>query len=188
MRMPLIVLSALVFLFAISPSPAGAQNAGFAGTYTVADGAEPLVEQAIERAVAKMNFVTRPIARGRLKKTNPAYRVIRIEQQPAQITFQFDDRKPLQLPADGRAIKWTREDGEVLDVSANVQGSVITQTFQAKDGQRTNRFVLNPDGASMTLEVTVSSPRLPEPVKYSVNYSRQLGRENPHREFTGDAR
>ncbi len=188
MRTALICLSSLAILYTIAPRDASAQAADFTGTYTAADGAEQIVEQAIQQAVAKMNVIARPIARSRLKKTNSPYRVIRIEQQPAQLTFQFDHRKPLELPADGRAIKWAREDGEVLDVSARLQDGVITQTFQAEDGQRTNRFTLGPDGATMTLDVTVSSPRLPEPLAYSLDYHRQLGRENPHREFTGDGR
>jgi hypothetical protein len=185
MRASMIMIAGVLLGF--SHETACAQSSPFQGTFTAASDADaPRIDQAIEKAVAPMNFVTRPIARGRLKKTNPAYRVIRIEQQPTHIAIQFDDRKPVQMPADGHAVKWTREDGEVFDVSATTQAGVLTQTFKAEDGERVNRFSLSPDGSTMTLEVTITSPRLPDPVKYSLTYNRQLDRKNPHFEFTGN--
>lgn len=168
--------------------PLAAQTSGFVGTFNAARQSEPHIEQAIEKAVAEMNFVTRPIARGRLKKTNPAYQRIRIGQEGAQISIQFDERKPVQMPADGSAIRWTREDGEVFDVSATHEGGALLQRFKAEDGERINRFSLSPDGAELTLDVTITSPRLPAPVKYTLTYQRQLDRMNPHREFTGNER
>ena len=187
MRYAIAVLTALLMLSVTHP--VSAQNATLEGTFTASTTeGQQQIERAIESAVAKMNFVTRPIARGRLKKTNPAYQRIRIAQEGPQLSIQFDERAPLQVPADGRSVKWTREDGEVFDVNATREAGAMTQTFKAEDGERINRFSLSPDGNALTLEVTITSPRLPAPVKYALKYQRQVDRKNPHLEFTGNDR
>jgi hypothetical protein len=184
----IVVLLATLLALAMVQRSALAQTGSFEGTFTAAAQEQPRIDQAIESAVAKMSFVARPIARGRLKKTNTAYQTIRIAQASSHVSVQLDERKALQMPLDGRAVQWTREDGERFEVSANVQAGVLTQTFKAEDGQRVNRFALSPDGATLTLEVTLTSPRLPTPLKYSLTFNRQLDRKNPHFEFTGNDR
>jgi hypothetical protein len=129
------------------------------------------IAAAIETAVANMNFVKRPIARSRLKKTNEPYRKIVITQQADVISVAFDDRKPIQTPADGRPIKWTRDDGEVFDVSVAVTNEGLVQRFKAKDGQRVNTFSANNAG-QMTMEAQLTSPQLPTPVIYTLLYHR----------------
>jgi hypothetical protein len=187
MRHAIAALTALLMLGVIHS--VSAQTATLEGTFTASTSeGQQQIERAIETAVAKMNFVTRPIARGRLKKTNPAYQRIRIAQEGSQLSIQFDERAPLQMPADGRPVKWTREDGEVFDVNATREAGAMTQTFKAEDGERINRFSLSPDGNALTLEVTITSPRLPAPVKYSLEYQRQVDRKNSHLEFTGNDR
>lgn len=130
-----------------------------------------IIESAIETGIAKMNFITRPIARSRLKKTNPSYQRIDISRTADQISVQFDNGKPVLMPADGRSAKWTRADGEVFDVSGNWQGSQLVQTFAAGDGQRINTFSLAPDG-KLTMQVTLSSTQLPAAVKYTLTFKR----------------
>ena len=114
----------------------------------------PIVRKAIEAGIAKMNFVARPIARSRLRKTNPLYERIVIAHDGAQISVRYDQGKPVVMPADGAAVKWTRDDGEVFDVSAKSGDAQLEQTFKAEDGQRVNEFSLAPDGV-LTLKVTL---------------------------------
>jgi hypothetical protein len=129
------------------------------------------IDAAIETAVANMNFIKRPIARSRLKKTNEPYRKIVITQKADVISVAFDDRKPVQTPADGRPIKWTRDDGEVFDVSVAVTDEGLVQTFKAEDGQRVNTFSAN-DAGQMTMEARLTSPQLTTPVIYTLLYHR----------------
>jgi hypothetical protein len=141
------------------------------GTFISANtGSEP-IDQAIEAGVAKMNFIKRPIARSRLKKTNPLYQRIEIRQDGARISVRYDEGKPIVMPLDGSAVQWTRDDGEIFDVSARAGATQLQQTFKADDGQRVNEFSLAPDGA-LTLQVTLTSPQLPAPVTYTLSYRR----------------
>jgi hypothetical protein len=143
-----------------------------AGHYRLDAKASDNVGAAIESQTASMNFITRPIARGRLKKTNPAYDSIVIAFPAPNTSITLDQRKPIVFPSNGTAVKWTREDGEKFDVSGKEANGALTQVFVAEDGRRTNVYTLSPDGRTMTLNVTVESPRLPKPVRYKLVYHR----------------
>ncbi|MBM0105368.1 hypothetical protein JM946_11445 [Steroidobacter sp. S1-65] len=127
------------------------------------------IERAIEQAVEKMGFIKRPIARGRLSKTNVPYKRVSIEIGQSEVAVGFDGREPIRMPGNGQPIRWKREDGETFDVSARVEGDRLLQTYKAEDGQRVNTFFKAADGA-LHLQVEVSSPQLPQPLKYELVY------------------
>lgn len=151
--------------------PASAQQASLKGTWRYDASASDNVAQAINTAVQRMNFVTRPIARGRLTRTNQPYQRVTVDFTSSQVTVTTDGRDPIVSPANGTPIKWTREDKEVLDVSTEWENGVLEQTFKAEDGQRVNRYSVGADG-KMTMEVTITSPRLPRPLVYKLVYNR----------------
>jgi hypothetical protein len=165
------IVALLVVVLTISVA-ARAQTSSLEGVYSASADQSERVNAAIEKAVAAMNFIKRPIARGRLKKTNPSYRQISIVRSDVQIEIQFDDRAPVQMPANGSSVKWTREDGETFDVNADWEEGRLVQTFKAEDGQRVNTFRLGPDGSQLSLHVAISSPQLPSPVEYTLVYER----------------
>jgi hypothetical protein len=157
------------FLFAlVLAAPLAAQPPGPYGAWTLASA--PDLTKVIEAATAPMNFIFRPIARSRLEKTNEVYPTIRIEAEPGGVAIQYGERRPQHLPADGRSVPWTREDGETFMVSVRLEPDGLVQVYQAKDGQRTNVFHLDPASHTLTLNVTVTSPRLPGPVTYAITY------------------
>ena len=164
-------LAALGMMTASLFIPAQAQERSVQGTYI--NESQPIkpIEAAIEAGVAKMSFITRPIARSRLKKANSAHRKVEIARTQDEISVSFDGGTPVRMPADGRTIKWTREDGEVLDVAGNWTGDQLVQTFTAVDGQRINTFRINPEGTELTLQVELRSPRLPAPIGYVLTFA-----------------
>jgi hypothetical protein len=60
----------------------------------------------------------------------------------------------------------------VFDVSARLGAGALTQTFKSEEGERVNEFHLQPDG-TLSLDVTVTSPKLPAPVKYTLQFRRE---------------
>ena len=160
-------------LLAAAGVAAATQNAALTGRYTYVEAESDAIKPAIEQAVAKMNFITRPIARGRLTRTNEPYRSLSIQQSAGQVTIVRDAMAPIVAPADGNPIKWTREDGEVLDLTTRWVDETLEQTFIAEDGQRKNVFALSPDGGTLEMQVTVTSPRLAAPLTYTLRYRRQ---------------
>jgi hypothetical protein len=157
-----IVRIALLFVLAL---PLFAEHP-LAGSYTLDRANSDDVNVAIDSAVRKMNVVTRSIARRRLRRTNPPY---------AHIALAFDaDRArvtaggaTLTLPLNGAPVHWHR-DGEALTVTGRMEGPTFVETLTAKDGRRTNTF--SRAGDHLVLRVTVSSPRLPSPLAYTLRY------------------
>jgi len=148
------------------------QEHSIEGIYAYDAAASADINAAIETAVAKMNFIVRPVARSRLKKTNPAYQRIAISRDAKEIVVTLDARKPIRMPSDGATIKWTREDGEKFDLHAIWKDTQLVQTYVAEDGQRVNDFSLGANPDTMTLEVTITSERLDKPMKYALAYKR----------------
>ena len=161
-----LALSAVVVLTA-----RGADEPLWVGSFSNANQSREGIDAAIETAVSGMNFVTRPIARSRLRKTNTPHRQVVISRTNAVVSVAFDGQAPVETPADGRTIKWKRSDGEVFDVSAVVTDDALVQTFKAEDGLRVNPFTANAAG-QLTMEATITSPQLAKPVIYTLLYER----------------
>jgi hypothetical protein len=154
------------------PAAASAQESSMRGTFTLDRAQSDDVNRAIETAVSKMSFVTRPIARGRLRRTNQPYQRVTINFTQSEITVTTDQRRPITSPANGQPVKWTREDGEVFDLSTEWQTGRLVQSFRAEDGSRTNTFSISADGRVLTMNVTIRSPRLASPLTYKLVYNR----------------
>jgi hypothetical protein len=151
---------------------ARADNPALSGVYVNEQQNAAAIGTAIDAAIEKMNFIKRPIARSRLKKTNAAHQRVTIGLTAQEISVAFDGNPPVRMPADGRTAKWTREDGEVFDVAARWTNDRLVQSFKAADGERTNTFTLAPDGRALDVQVEVTSPQLPEPVRYALSFAR----------------
>jgi hypothetical protein len=162
----------IALLAALGVAHAQGSTPSLQGTYTLDAAASDDVNKAIERAIARMNMVKRPVARGRLKKTNQPYQQVVIEQTSSEITTTMDNRKPITTPVTGTPIKWTREDGETFDVSTQWDNGKLKQTFKAEDGQRVNSFSISPDGSVLTLDVTVTSSKLSRPLLYKLVFRK----------------
>ena len=150
-----------------------AQAPSMNGTFVFTAQGSDNVEDVIKAGTARMTFIKRPIARSRLKKTNQPYQSVTIEHTPAQVSVQTDNRKPILTPADGKSIKWTREDGEVFDVNTVWEQGKLKEMFVAGDGSRENLFSVSADGTILTMQVTIRSPQLPAPIVYEVDYKRK---------------
>jgi hypothetical protein len=174
MRLARILLALLAFL--ALPGAVQAQTTegpSLEGTFVYDASASDKVEGAINAAITSMNFALRPIARGRLKRTNRPYQKVVIRYTPAQVSITMDGRAPIHTPANGTPVDWTRpEDGEKLKVSTEWENGRIEQTFQAEDGKRVNTYSISPDGRVMSILVTITSPRLPKPLTYTLRYRR----------------
>ena len=105
----------------------------------------------------------------RLKSVDPVYQQVSITTSGDSVTLTFDGRAPLTLPLNGQDTLWTRESGEVIRVNARPSMSGLLQTYKAVDGERTNEFVMLPDGR-LVLSVQVHVIGLPKDLNYTVVY------------------
>ena len=130
------------------------------------------IEKGIEKAIDDMNFITRPIARGKLKKANIAFKTIQIKFTGEKVSIQQGARTTIAAPVDGGKVSWTREDGDKFKVSQKVSETKITQVFQGENGKKTLVYKFNKEFTEMWVSVRVDSPKLPEPVRYTLKYKR----------------
>jgi hypothetical protein len=167
-----LLFAALAGFALLAPEVGSAQAPTLSGNWVRhAEGSDD-INAKINEATARMNVAIRGIARGRLRKTNAPYQRVTIAFTPQQVTITTDSRAAIQTPGNGTPIRWKREDGEMLNVSTEWKNTVLEQTFAAEDGKRVNRYTLSPDGRMMTLEVTITSPRLQQPLVYRQMYHR----------------
>jgi hypothetical protein len=151
---------------------AGAQEPTLAGRFTVDVAASDDIGAAINRAISGMNFVTRPIARSRLRSTNPIGEAASIQLRPDEVTITFQGGAPMVSPLDGRFVPWRREDGEHFELSTRWDGPLLVQRIRAPEGVRTTRYMLSDRGNTVTMRISVESPRLPRALEYDVIYRR----------------
>ncbi len=147
-----------------------AQEPSLSGTWTQTKADD--IAAAIHVTVADMNFIKRPIARGRLTKLNAAYKKVVIAISDKEVLVKFDERDAIHMPPGGQSAPWTREDGDKFQVAAQVSKDQLIQTFKNDEGERTNIFKLSPDGKSLTMSATIKSPQLPKPLTYSISFGR----------------
>jgi hypothetical protein len=165
----------LMFLGAVSfgHRAAGAQERSIQGVFVNQSKSDEAIRIAIDAAVKDFNFIARPIARSRLKKTNPLITRIEIAHTGNAVSIQLDKSKPTVTEPGKPPIKWTRDDGEEFDVSTDWKAGTLQQSFVAPDGTRTNRFSISPDGSILTVDVTLTSPQLKAPVNYRLVFARE---------------
>jgi hypothetical protein len=164
------LLCSAIFLGSTTLAPA--QKSGLDGTYILDKTDSDNMNEVIEHAVGKLNFLTQDIARERLKKLNPAYRQVAITSSPNEISVTVDNQPPLRAPAKGAPVAWVGPDGGKVNVSMQVAGRRLAQTFTSADGRRVNDYTLSPDGRTLTMEVRETSPRLSHSITYKQVYRR----------------
>ena len=166
----LVLLCSAIFLG--SSTLATAQESSLDGTYILDETDSDNINEAIETAVGKLDFVRRDIARGRLEKLNPAYRKVAITSSPNEISVTVDNQPPLRTPAKGAPVAWAGPDGRKVNASMQLAGRRLAQTFTSADGRRVNDYTLSPDGRTLTMQVTETSPRLSQTITYKQVYRR----------------
>lgn len=173
-------LPALILLAGLLPSAVSAQTTSLRGNWTLNTQQSDDLNAAINRAVARMNVVVRQIARPRLRSTNVAYRTFAMQYDPNTVRVDLGGRPSVSSPANGQPVLWQRETGatcrvmkgDCVRVTSEWTGGHLVHTFQAEDGRRVNRYSVSPDGRTMTMDVTVTSPKLPQPLTYKLVYNR----------------
>jgi hypothetical protein len=163
----------ILLLLLSSASARKPQTPCLRGTYTLNTAASDDIDKAIEATVKGMNIFAKPIARDRLRKTNiPPYQRIVISYTQAEVSITTDQRAPIRTPVKGTPVDWTREDGEKLKVSTIWENGKLKQTFKGKDGQRVNLCSISADEETLTMQVSVTSSKLPRPLTYTMVYKR----------------
>jgi hypothetical protein len=142
--------------------------------YTLVADESDDIRPAIDRSVAHMNFIIRPIARRRLTKANRPAEHLEFDVQPDTLAVTFDAMNPIMTPLNGDSTPWMRGGThERYEVHVELGGDTVRQVIKTDDGQRENVFVFLDDGAKVLLHVILTAERLPTPLRYTLVYRRE---------------
>jgi hypothetical protein len=171
------ILSAVVWLALLTGAPqrVAAPHLPPKGStlYALIPDSSENIRAAIDRTVAHMNFITRPIARSRLSKINPTPQHVQIDLEADTVSIAFDNGNPVVSPLDGETVPWLNPlTGETNQAHAAVSGDTVRQTIIAHDGERENALIFSNDGERLRLHVTVTSHRLPRPLIYDLVFRK----------------
>jgi hypothetical protein len=177
LRVPLLVAFACL---ALPSARAQAQeSARFSGAWTLDAERSDDINAKINTSITSVNVIVRQVARPRLRTLNVPYPKL-IFAFDESITVDMPGYPSVSSPANGQPVFWHRRLGgtcpemkrSCVVVTTRWDDQALVQTFRSEDGDRQNVFSVSPDGATLTMTVTMTSPRLPTPLVYRLLYTR----------------
>ncbi|MFO0560836.1 MAG: hypothetical protein U0269_22655 [Polyangiales bacterium] len=156
----------------VAPAAALNPRVMLAGRYVPAPGAPNAANRdaAVQRSVDSLMFLIRPIAHSRITEANPVFSSVTIAFPPGQI--EVVSPPIVARSADnGAEASTTGLDRERNRLTQRIVGNTLVQTTWNDSGARTTRFVPNV-GNRLVIQVEVTSPRLPVPVRYAMSFLR----------------
>lgn len=174
----LVAAALLVVPLGAQTAPSGTPPGGdpaaepFGGTFLFRPSESPTMEDVVDRGVSLVkSWYKRPFARGRIAEVNQAYEWMQIFPSSNAVRVSTPAWS-LDIPRDG-SLAWARGPGDTVDVTMRWTGEAWVHRLEADDGTRVNRYVLGPDGARLTLHVTITSDQLSGPLEYDLVYRRR---------------
>lgn len=164
----------LILVLAAFAQIAAASGPSVVGTYTMDPAKCSSIALAIDTCVSRMNVLKRPIARHLLEKDNIPSEKLSILAKKDGLEFSQGTDPPATCRKDGKESSWADHDGEVFQLSCQQDGNRWILVFTGKEGESKNDYRWSDDGTEIKLEVKVSSPHLPSPLIYLLDYRRKL--------------
>lgn len=174
------VFAVALGLLAANATHAAAQQteASFRGTFVRDADAGDSMKKIVDMGMSKLGSAYRiwPIstqARKRLENTNKPYAWIQFVPDAGTTVTTTTDQWKLTTPKNGRLEDWSRDKDDQIDVTTRWQSGRVEHAFDAEDGRRVNVYTLSPDGNTLFMDVTVTSPKLDSPLTYRMVYRRR---------------
>ena len=143
----------------------------YAGTYSVVPSECEEIRPVVERTVSKMNFLIRGIARSRLMKTQIVFPRITVSSTASEFRVAHVNGTDIAHRDLATGVKAKAPDGSDITVRLS-PGPPLIQRYESNDGKRENIYTLSTDGSKLSVDVRITSPKLPEPIRYRLVYAR----------------
>jgi hypothetical protein len=155
-----------------APCSVSAEQALLPGSYIIDGERSDNVMDALNSAVDAMTpSVYRRYFARRIRKAGAPVYAIKILFAEGRFWIKNDAKRRIVVSTSGESIEWTQEDGQVFDVSAQLNGEAISLTFHGIDNsERTTSYCS--DGQQLVTETTIIGPLLSAPIRYRVVYNR----------------
>jgi hypothetical protein len=145
----------------------------YAGTFHYAGGEHEraMLERAIEDSVRDLSWLTRGLVRRKVRERAGIAPWVTFSFPTGWIRTVIPARPPALSPDSGAEVDYPF-DGETLRMRQRFEGVRLVQLFRARDGTRVNEYVPADQDATLVLHVTIESPRLAKPLRYTLTYRR----------------
>ncbi len=111
-----------------------------------------------------------PELRGRIYKSSIPTENFRITVVAGRIAMSDDSPRPIiDVFSNGKSMKWRINDGQILDVSAKLDGDTVEARYIGDGYERVT--VYRNVGQSLVAESTITSPMLSAPIRYKSIYT-----------------
>lgn len=128
------------------------------------------IEKAVDDLAGQVSFLIRPIVKSRLRAKNPARGRVQIELDGAAAAVVYDGERYQGVV--GSTVDAKNGD-EPIRLRFEREGRSLRVIFQAEDGEKRMVHDVSADGKKLSLEVTVTSSKLPAPLVYRVAYEKR---------------
>lgn len=131
-----------------------------------------IVDAAAEETASRLSFLVRRLAHGRLVQGTPVVREIELRFEPGgrlMTRLRGGDQHTTRI---GHSERRRSGNGDAVTLTQRFRPSgQLEQVFEAAQGTRWYVWTPRPDGR-MRIEVTTGSPRLPQAMRFSLDYQR----------------
>lgn len=142
-----------------------------AGIYTFVPEESDEIGPMAREAVSHLFFAIRGVARRRLEGANEPIDRVDMNYLADTLLLSLRDDEPIvRSLMNGDTLPYTRADGEVVQVTAEVEPGMIDLWFVAEDGVKEMIFRLRDDG-KLAVESVTYSDKLEEPFRYTWVYA-----------------
>lgn len=140
--------------------------------YVPDSGQGQMIDRAVNRAVAHMLPIIRGFARRRLTNTNKLPDTLRLIVEADTLGTQTDHDKPMDLPRDGRSIRWQDGSGDVCRARDSATADTLLQYCAVGTAASVARYVVMDGGRRLRMIIHVTSPDLSGPLDYTIDFRR----------------
>jgi len=159
-----------------APSPAAAAlRERFAGTFLYVGGEKEIAARnaAIEKATESMFFAIRGTARSKLRDSTEVKLSVRFAFGSGNISVFTPGEAAAVSPERGTPAAYKASSGTPMQLTQRLTpDGKIEQIFVSDSGTRSVVFALSADGLTLSAVHTLSSSKLPQPVRYTLTYRR----------------
>ena len=156
-------------------TPAVDPRARFSGTFHSIGGdrEDALRLEAVERSAQALNFLIRGIARSRLRNSTVIARRVTLRWRPGAVEVTYNDPADhYRSRDDGTTGMDSGPDGSEMHLWHRFENGNLRERRWTDEGARENFYMLSPDGNGLSVDVTMSSSRLPVPLRYRASYHK----------------
>lgn len=152
--------------------PAFASEPAVSGSWTIGVSRSAVQERqrvAVNEAVDSMNRLVRGIARKKIRKHLRYCSTMELTLDPGRFLATCGGGPVVDVPRPGPGT-WTDDEGDTYRTTLKVEADTVVMDVRNDDGGQTTTYRL--EGDRIVTTTTLSSPKLPEPVSWTVPYER----------------